>query len=57
MSKYRIAKKNKLLFTDEEAEKRLKGGEYILIVDYGKDEKYVAYVQYIPLIETKMKNI
>ena len=55
-STYEIAKKNKWLFTDEEAEKRLKAGEYILIADYGKDAKYIAYVPYISLIETKMKN-
>ena len=36
MKKYReILEENNLLFTDEEAEKRLKTGEYELICDYG----------------------
>ena len=46
---YEIAVKNKWLFTDEEAEKRLKTGEYKLLADYGIDEKFIIYVPYIPL--------
>jgi hypothetical protein len=46
---YEIAVKNKWLFTDEEAKKRLKTGEYKLVADYGIDEKFLVYVPYIPL--------
>lgn len=48
----KILEKNKFLFTDEEAEKRLKTGEYILLADYGKDKKFITYQPYIPMFET-----
>lgn len=48
----KILEKNNYLFTDEEAEKRLKTGEYKLLADYGKDKKFIVYVPYIPLMIT-----
>lgn len=48
----KILEKNNYLFTDEEAEKRLKTGKYKLLADYGKDKKFIVYVPYIPLMIT-----
>jgi hypothetical protein len=44
-----VLEKNNFLFTDEEAKKRLKTGEYKLIADYGKHKKFIVYIPYIPL--------
>jgi hypothetical protein len=46
---YDITVKNRWLFTDEEAEKRLKSSEYKLVADYGIDKKLLIYIPYIPL--------
>ncbi len=54
MNTYKILEKNKLLFTDVEAEKRLKTGEYTLLKDYGIDKKFIAFEPYIPLLETPL---
>lgn len=47
---YNTLKKNGYLCTDKEAERRLKTNEYILLYNFGKDEKLVAYQPYIPLM-------
>ena len=52
MNIQKTLEQNKFLFTDEEAEKRLKTGEYKLLADYGKDKKFIVYVPYIPMFET-----
>lgn len=52
MNTQKTLEQNKFLFTDEEAEKRLKTGEYKLFADYGKDKKFIVYVPYIPMFET-----
>jgi hypothetical protein len=52
MNIQKTLEQNKFLFTDEEAEKRLKTGEYKLLGDYGKDKKFIIYEPYIPMFET-----
>ena len=49
---YEIAKVNGWICTDDEAEKRLESGEFIGVADFGKDEKLLVYVPYIPLLIT-----
>jgi len=51
---YNIIKANNWFCSDEEAEKRLKTGQWVLLADYGTDEKFLAYVPYIPLQITKL---
>ena len=51
---YTIAKINNWLFSDDDAEKLLKSNEYKLIADYGKDEKFILYIPYVPLLITIM---
>lgn len=46
---YKVAKANKWLCTDEEADRRLAAGDFMLLADYGKDEKFLVYTPYIPL--------
>ena len=54
----KILEKNKFLVTDEEAEKKLKTGEYKLLADYGKDKKFIVYEPYIPMFEiSPIKNL
>ena len=50
----KILEKNNFLFTDEEAEKRLKTGDYKLLADYGKNKKFIVYEPYIPIFETPL---
>ena len=52
MNIQKTLEKNNFLFTDEEAEKRLKTGDYKLLADYGKDKKFIVYKPYIPMFET-----
>ena len=56
MNIQKTLEKNNLLFTDKEAEKRLKGGEYKLLADYGKDKKFIIYQPYIPMFKTPLIN-
>jgi mRNA-degrading endonuclease RelE of RelBE toxin-antitoxin system len=53
---YETLKKNGYLCTDEEAERRLKTGEYRILFDYGKDEKLLLYIPYIPPFYTDLIN-
>ena len=52
MDFYQILKKNKFLCTDKRAKKLLKDKEYHLYADYGKDEKFVVWIPFIPVFET-----
>ena len=50
---YKIAKANKWLCSDAVAKKRLKEGRWMIIARYGKNENFLVYQPYLPLIITK----
>ena len=49
---YRTAKKNGWLYSDKKAERLVNSKEYKLIKDFGKNEKLLAYIPYLPLFIT-----